>query len=327
MNTQDPTSTPNSTPAQQPEIPQSSDNQPTKRKSKKGWIIAFLFLVLLGGGGAAAYLYYQQQQETIAYQTLFDNEQIADYEDYLERYPTSGHAEEVKRRLAKLKQMYAAWERIQNSSYISDFERFKQDYPGTLLVKQCDLRIDSLDWVEATKSNSPEAFERYIQRHPNGRYLAEATNAQSTLANAKPTDLEMQQINATLQGFFEAFGANDEAELMTHITPTMTRFLNLTNATKAEVTDLISSTYNDHITNCNFVLNNDYNCTKRTDETNSLTYTVTFSVDQFITRDNPGKTFGSYTAVAQLNNMFKITSLTMTEVSRRNAAPTAEEQE
>lgn len=290
---------------------------PHKKKRTTLWVVLFFCLLILGGGGAVAYYLYQQQNESTAYQVLIDNERVEDYEDFLQRFPNSSRAAEVKMRLGKLKAMYAEWGRMENSAYISDFERFKENYPSSLLVKQCDLKIDSLDWVQVSKANTADAISGYIQRHPNGRYLTEANLALNTLVASKPSESEVQLIATTIAGFYEAFGANDEATLITYITPIMSTFLNKTNATKAQVTDIISSTYNDHILHCRFVLNNDYVCTKHTDESNNVTYNVTFTVDQHITRDNPGKVFGSYTAEAKLNEMFKLSALTMTEVSRK----------
>lgn len=294
-----------------------SPTPPRKKNRTLLWVVLFFCLIILGGGAAVGYYFYQQQNEDTAYQVLINNERMEDYEDFLQRFPNSSYAPEVKARLGKLKEMYAEWARLESSSYISDFERFKENYPSSLLVKQCDLKIDSLDWVQVSKANTAEAISGYIERHPNGRYLTEANLALNTLVASKPSESEIQLIATTLTGFYEAFGANDEATLITYITPVMTTFLNKADATKAQVTDIIANTYNDHILHCRFVLNNDYVCTKHTDESNRVTYTVTFTVDQHITRDNPGKVFGSYTAEAKLNEMFKLSALTMTEVSRK----------
>ena len=67
--------------------------------------------------------------EQEAYDLLNNNETIEDYENYLNRYPSSHHADEVRERLQKLRTMYGDWQRIANSSYASDFERFRQNYP------------------------------------------------------------------------------------------------------------------------------------------------------------------------------------------------------
>lgn len=291
---------------------------PSKKKKRRTFLwLGVVFLMLVVVGGTAVYYYYQRNSEQIAYQVLENNENVADYEDFLARFPDSSHAQEVRRRLDTLKTMYAEWQRLATSSFVQDFVRFKNTYPQSLLVKQCDLKIDSLDWLDALKENTADAIADYLRKHPDGRYLSEAQVAQANIENTQVSEVELRIIDENLNGFFEAFGNNDEAGLLTFITPVMKQFLSKNNATKVDVADLVNSTYNEHILQCRFALNDDYVCQKQIDDQGAATYTVRFSVDQHITRDNPGKTFGSYTVVAELNAQYKIQSLVMNEVSRK----------
>ncbi len=291
---------------------------PKKKRRVWPWVI-FVLLLLSVAAAATGYYLHRKDSEEQAYGILLDNENLADYEAFLQKYPSSVHAPEVKQRLEKLRVMYSDWQRVMTSSYASDFQRFKDSYPNSLLVKQCDLKIDSLDWIAAQNAQTIEAINDYIEHHPDGRYLSEASLMQNQILETKVSESEIRLIASTLEGFFQAFGNNDEAALITYITPVMTQFLSKQNATKADVTDLVARTYNEHILNCRFVLNNDYESGKKVDSEGYKTYTVNFTVDQHITRDNPGKTFGSYTATATLNHQFKISSLTLREISRKDA--------
>lgn len=289
-----------------------------RKKSKTKWIVLGVMAVLLiAGGGVTAYYLNQQDREATAYAVLTDNENMSDYEEYIEKFPQGVHINEVKARLLELQTMYNEWERVKRSSYKNDYKRFMATYPNSILVKQCDLKIDSLDWVDAVKENTQEGIEAYMAAHPEGRYISEATIALGNLENIKVADVDVQRIAATLRLFYEAFAQNDDATLCTCITPVMKQFLSKTNVTKAEVVDLVNNTHSEHILSCAFVLNNDYESTKSTSPDGQTTYKVKFTVDQHITRDNEGKTFGSYTAEAELTNLFKLSSLTMTEVSRK----------
>lgn len=298
--------------AAQPPLP------PHKSKKWLYWVLPLIIVVVLGAAGGAYYYYNSAQSEETAYSTLLGNENVQDYEDYLKRFPNGDHAEEVRQRLQQLKTMYADWTSIQSSEYASDFERFKSQYPASQLVKQCDLKIDSLDWVTALKLNTPEAMAEYMDKHPEGRYYSEASVAQNSLASTQVDEMERSGIQETLSGFYTAFGQKDEATLCTYITTTMTQFLNKKNATKADVVGIVNSTYSEDIENCSFVLNNDYQINKSVSSDGKATYKVSFSVDQHIQRSGEGKTFGSYTATATLNSDFKISALSMKEVSRQN---------
>ena len=307
------------TPAPGAPAPGFPGGQPPVPKKRNPWIYVIIALCILIPAAVAGGFYFyvnQQVSEQEAYDLLNNNETIEDYENYLNRYPSSHHADEVRERLQKLRTMYGDWQRIANSSYASDFERFRQNYPQSLLVKQCELKIDSLDWETAKKLNTPEALADYMEKHPDGRYAQDASQVQNTLEKSIVTPEERSQISSAFHGFFQAFGENDNASLFTYITPTMTQFLSKKNATKADVGDIINRTYSSDIENCSFVVNDDYQIKKAVDEQGNTTYTVAFSVDQHIERTGEGKTFGSYTVNATLNGEMKISSLTMKEISR-----------
>lgn len=291
---------------------------PPKKHTWVYILVVGIILAAIVGLGAVYYFYQSSQSEDKAYVMLEGNENVQDYEDYLKNFPNGPHAEEVRQRLEELKTMYADWTRIQNSEYATDFERFKESHPTSTLVKQADMKIDSLDWVTAQKLNTPEAMEEYLDKHPEGRYISEAGIAQNELANTQVSDAERQGISESLNGFFQAFANNDEASLFTYITPTMTEFLSKRNATKADVGNIVKNTYSEDIENCSFVLNNDYQITKSVSSDGKVAYKVSFSVDQHIQRSGEGKTFGSYTANATLTGEFKLSALTLKEISRQN---------
>lgn len=291
---------------------------PPKKHTWVYILVVGIILAAIVGLGAVYYFYQSSQSEDKAYVMLEGNENVQDYEDYLKNFPNGPHAEEVRQRLEELKTMYADWTRIQNSEYATDFERFKESHPTSTLVKQADMKIDSLDWVTAQKLNTPEAMEEYLDKHPEGRYISEAGIAQNELANTQVSDAERQGISESLNGFFQAFANNDEASLFTYITPTMTQFLSKRNATKADVGNIVKNTYSEDIENCSFVLNNDYQITKSVSSDGKVAYKVSFSVDQHIQRSGEGKAFGSYTANATLTGEFKLSALTLKEISRQN---------
>lgn len=298
-------------------VPSGSGKNP--RRKTNPWIYVIIALCVLVPACLAGGFYYytnQKDSEQQAYEVLEQNENVEDYENYLSRFPNGAHAYEVSARLKQLRIMLADWQRISNSAYASDFERFKQNYPQSLLVKQCDLKIDSLDWENAKKINTPEAMAAYQAKHPDGRYAGEASEAQNSLANTIVSADERAQIAETFHNFFRAFGDNNEAELFMNITPVMTQFLSKKNATKADVGNIMRRTYSDDIESCSFVVNDDFQIKKTVSDDGIATYAVTCSVDQHIAREGTGKTFGSYTVTGTVNAEMKISSLTMKEVSR-----------
>jgi len=294
---------------------------PEKKGNKKAVVACSLIALVLIVGGAVAWFFYtahkNAENELTAYEILENNYNMADYEDFLARYPQSERAAEVSERLTRLKSMAAAWESINLSGSKNDFVGFKNRFRDAHYDQLCDLKLDSLDWVEANHAGTEEAFQLYLRLHPDGRYAADASIAASNIQGSRADEEERLQIAAALSGFFSAFGHNDEMAYCTFIAPVMKQFLQKKDATKADVVQIIGGMFNEHISDCKFTLNNDYEITKQQSETGQYVYRVAFSVDQHIERDNEGKTFGSYTAVAELNAQFKITALTLKEVSRQ----------
>lgn len=295
---------------------------PAKKSGVTAFLVFIIIVLLLAGAGAGAYIYINQNQpvdtELRAYEALEGCEDLAEYESYLELYPESPRVREVKERYLDLKKMYDQWREVTASDRLRDYALFLRNYPNSSLASVCDQKIDSIDWAEAQAKGGEEAIAEYLKKHPNGRYASEAQEAHSKIMDATPTTEEKLMIEETLRGFYSAFGTNDIQSVYTYITPSMTRFLQKENATKADVAEIIERTYNEHIMNCRFALNNDTKVKKIGGADNEdVFYKVSFSVDQHIERDNEGKTFGSYTAEATINSQFKLTSLTMKEVSRR----------
>ncbi|MDO4211704.1 MAG: hypothetical protein Q4D23_08335 [Bacteroidales bacterium] len=295
--------------------------QPKKNSTSAGLIVFLVTVLIVAGGGFGLYWYLNQDTEAdtelAAYEMLDGSETLEDYEAFMTKFPDSPHMRDVKQRFETLKTMYSAWNTACISCKQRDFEIFAKNYPNSMLVKVCEQKIDSLDWEDAKAKGDPESIEAYLRKHPNGRYSTEASESHSKIMDATATTEEKLLIEEALRGFYNAYGDNDAATVFVYITPTMKRFLNRENATKADVADIIDRTYNEHILSCKFVLNNDYKVKKETNADGEAVYMVSFSVDQHIERDNEGKTFGSYTANAVLTDQYKISSLTMKEISRK----------
>lgn len=291
------------------------------KKNRSGFVIFFSILIILLAVGAGAYFYFDNSMpddaELRAYEMLDGNEELADYESFMQLYPESPRLRDVRIRYENLKRMYEAWNEATTGNQVRDYMLFEKNYPNSMLVKVCELKIDSIDWEEAKKSGKQEDLEAYLRKHPGGRYAAEASESRTKIVDATATIEEKLLIEETLRGFFMAYGNADTESIFMLITPTMTHFLTRQNATKADVADIIERTYNEHILSCKFVLNNDTKVKKENGSGDVPVYKVSFSVDQHIERDNEGKTFGSYTAEATLTDQYKLQSLTMNEVSRK----------
>ncbi|MBR1889370.1 MAG: hypothetical protein IJ816_01930 [Alloprevotella sp.] len=301
-----------------PATPQAS----TKKKSLRLLIgLTVATLILLAAIGTGIYFLVKHNraiaQEQEAYEALQQSSSSKDYSDFLARFPESGHKAEVQQRYEELAQVEAAWMKIRQSSNIAHFRRFSQTCQEPFYLSLCEQKIDSLEWVSAQAENTIEAYQNYTSAHPAGLYIADASYLLDKLKKAELTAEEQESVKSVLHNFFHYLGNNNQPAIATTIPPVMTQFLNKKNATKADVMNLVDHMFSDHIYQSRFYINDDYVITREAADTPTPYFKASFSVDQYITRDDEGKTFGSYQVVAEIDYNMKVRALTMKEVSRR----------
>lgn len=295
---------------------QLSNNNSTKSNKKLYIIIAIIVIALLGG---VCYFVSSQKaanQEEMAYEVLENNDNPDDYRDFLEKYPNSAYADEVRQRLTKLEEMIDKWRSIAMSDNVNDFKDFKNTYSDVQYGRLCDIKIDSLDYITAQKLGTAEAYQQYLNAHPDGRYASEASIAQGSIHDQEVTDADRSQIASILTDFYNGFAAEDDDKICMNIAATMTTFLHQKNASKATVLNIIHGMFNEDIKGCQFNVNRDLQVKRKADTANGESFVATFTVDQHIQRDDEGKTYGQYRCVAEINSQMLITSLTMQEISK-----------
>lgn len=289
-------------------------------KSKKKWIIGIVAaVIIIIIGGTIIYMqssWQAQDEEEMAYQNLTNDTNISDYEDFLTNYPDSKYKTDVQNRMNTLKAQNDKWLSICLSGSKNDFIQFMNEFPSSPYELQCKTKIDSLDWMDAKRLNTPDAIQRYLEEHPDGKYIVEAQKMQTTINDKKVEPQEEDFIHSTMVQFFTALGTNDKTAACANISPIMTNFLQKKDAKKADVIAAMDQMHPESITSMQFIVNSDFVINK-TKVTNGYNYSVKFSVDQNIVRTDEGKTFASYTVSAELTPQFKISALKMTEISNR----------
>lgn len=297
---------------------------PKSQEPKKGktliWIVVVAALLLLG---SSAYYFINSQKkaasEEEAYAALENDINIADYQAFIDTYPDSKYAEDVKNRLNKLTQENNDWMEISLSGSKADFINFMNKYQHSPYEQACKNKIDSLDWAEIKSINTLEAYQRYLNEHPDGRYTDEAMDQKIQLDKLKITPEEQNMVKTVFTSYFAALSANDETAICSTLNAIMDNFLNKKEATKADVMAFMRKIHQADIISMLFTINNDYKITKTDIGNNDYVYDVTFTVDQKIERTDEGKeTFATYMIVAKVTSQWKITVLNMRKVASSN---------
>lgn len=257
-----------------------------------------------------------RHREQLAYGVLEQNECLADYETFLKQYPESSHAAEVRDRYETLKRMYRDWTVIVRNPSKSRFEKFKKDYPmSILLAHQCNLKIDSLDWEEAKSIGSLEAYRHYLALHPSGRYAQEATIESGLIGDATVRDDEKEIISDHICGFFRAFGDGHDEEALLYLSIPMHDFLG--NSGKLGHDEIVEAMhyYNaGNVTSCHFSVGKDFGMQKVLDGNGVPSYSVACSVDMHAVIAGCDA-YTSYRALMTLNSRYYITRLRFVEIA------------
>lgn len=303
-----------------PEAPQSEAGS---KSSKQVIIYAIIaIVVVLAVGATVWYTNFSQGRATEAefYASLDGNDNPEDYKSFLDLYPDSEYAPEVKQKLKELEQMLREWSLISLSDKAADFARFKERYSTySNYARLCDIKIDSLDFITAQRIGTPEAYQHYLSVHPEGDYASEASIAQGQIQDQEVTMEDRDRILSVINELYKGFEANDKEAICSNISATMSQFLGRQNVTKAQVLEMIENMFTENIHSVRFSVSRDAEITHESGEGNRAdhVYKVKFSVDQYIEREGDGKTFSSYECEALVNSSLLITSLHMKELSRK----------
>lgn len=305
---------------QQPENKEETATSSNNAANRRVLYLVVGLIVLFIIVGVAFYFNQQQEEErkeVIAYNTLEQNNNPEDYRNFLEQFPQSPRAEDVKKRLKALEGMLEVWRTISLSGNVNDFVEFNKKFDNAQYNRFCEIKIDSLDYLAAQRLGTLDAYRHYLNMHPDGIYASEVSIAIGNLQALEVTPEEQEQVIAVINDFFHGFETADETLICPNITATMNRFLDQGNVTKAAVMNTINGMFSKHIESCRFTVNRDINIVRLTNPDYQGVLQVTFTVDLHIERNNKGKTFASYKCVAQLTSQMLINSLIMDEISKQ----------
>lgn len=191
-------------------------SHPRNSGNNAKWIWIAVVIIVLAIAGLGYYFVHSQQKSQAmeqAYNALQGDNDVADYEDFLQQYPESPYANMVKDRMNQLKQIQNKWVEISMSSSKGDFVQFLNQYPNSQFEQAAKNKIDSLDWIEVSTENTAEAYQRYMNEHPDGKYIELCRQGKSNLDKVTVTPEDKSGVRGSLRTYFSAISANDAASL------------------------------------------------------------------------------------------------------------------
>lgn len=305
-----------------PEVTEGQETSPAKGGMKRTYVVLIVsFVVALLAVFVSLYFYKttQDKNEMDAYENAMASGEPAVLQNFLDVYTEAPqeHRDSIMAHLELLRKVDTEWDNAVRSGSKTALERYIQLHPGSIHVTEARLKIDSLDWLAATTADTPEAYQAYIDSHlDNGLHLDEARIMFDKSDARRVTDDDRQMISNLFSNYFTALANNEEASLTETLSGVLGSFLHKENATKTDVMTYMKKLHApDDITGMTFSLNNDWKIEKTDAGDGRYKYTVTFSVDHRITRNDTSKeTFSTYNVVAAVSPDHKISELNMKKI-------------
>ena len=289
-----------------------------KKKSYTPWVVSFVIALAVVFVGLYFYKTTQMRNELEAYENAMMSNEPAVLQNYLDIYADapSEHRDSIQSHLEMLKKVDSDWTNAVVSNSKAAILRYMQLYPNSLHNVEAKLKIDSIDWMEATQKNTIEAYQKYIDEHADGMYIDQAHDAYTLLDSKKVNAEDKANISAIFTSFFNALANNDEATLVSCVDIILTSFLHKENANKNDVIEYMHKIHNEaHVENVEFRLNNDWTIEKIDRGNGSFAFKVNFSIDKITQLSgDSNSSFDTFKVKASVSPDNKISELNMQRI-------------
>ena len=289
-----------------------------KKKSYTPWVVSFVIALAVVFVGLYFYKTTQMRNELEAYENAMMSNEPAVLQNYLDIYgdAPSEHRDSIQSHLEMLKKVDSDWNNAVASNSKAALVRYMQLYPNSVHNVEAKLRIDSIDWLDASQKNTTEAYQKYIDEHADGMYIDQAHDAYTQLDSKKVNADDKANMGTIFASFFNALANNDEATLTACVDNVLTSFLHKENATKHDVIGYMHKIHQDaQVENVEFRLNNDWKIEKIDQGNGMFAFKVNFSIDK-ITQlsDGTNNSFDTFKVNASVSADNKITELNMQRI-------------
>ncbi|MCF0198700.1 MAG: zinc ribbon domain-containing protein [Bacteroidaceae bacterium] len=125
------------------------------------------------------------EKEELAYRSLRHCSDPSLFEGFLDMYPDSKYADEVRELWRQASAMKGEWDVLIATGSAAQLEEYIARHPESPYIHLAEHRLDSLDWAAVLRDSSEATCERYIMQHPDGYFIGDAQQMMSRLEAAR----------------------------------------------------------------------------------------------------------------------------------------------
>ena len=292
-----------------------AEERNAKRRKMVISILASIILIALIGIGVWQYQKSAAEKEQTRWEQIKDSETLTKFENYLRQYPNGRFKSEVQKRMRYVQEEMSLWEKVGSSGNPNELKSFIKKYPKGKYHDMAVTTYDELLWREAKKENDLDAYRHYMKSCPQGKHYQEAKEKADYHEKIQLDEYETDNVYSTIRQFLYAVGRGDEDSMLECLSSELHSFLGKARATKIDAIAYMRKLHANDVYSIDVTMG-EYNIQKKLDEQGNSVYTINFTFDQRISREDTSKeTFASYKGKAQLNSQNRITSISLTKTS------------
>lgn len=273
---------------QTPTPAQKKNTEPQNPKNYKWLFIIIAILAIAVCATVGYYMYMKNQQEEAKLEQILASEDPDEMQNYLDLHPDMPATQRkvIEGKISRALQIKEEWINACDTESVIALKSFLRKHPTNIHAEEARIKIDSLDFITAKRSNSIEAYQTYMDQHRDGDYYDIASNMVSRLEKSSVTDDEIRYIHQAFKNYFDNLKTDNDAN--------------------SEFDDVISVKYS---------INNDYKVTKVPELDGNNTYKATFTVNKQVNRSSdamaPVKT---YKVQGTINSKGNVENVNMEEI-------------
>ena len=235
-------------------------------------------------------------------------------------YPKGPHSFDVKTLKERLNKEIKMWNKIEeNGSKREMVETYMFEYAeeGFFFLSAVD-KLDSITFFEKQAINTPEAYQEYLDRYPEGKYVKKAQDNISNLDIIPLNQAEEQKVVDVINEHFKAMEQNDTVLVANTIAKTLSSYMGKAGCKKSDVNEYIKHIFKVNGRKVGFETK-DFAIKKITapDDEDKVIFNVEFRLHETMNKPAANaidtKMEKDFDATAVLNNDYLITSIMLTE--------------
>lgn len=279
-------------------------------------IVAFIFATIVCGALFYFYNRAQSDKETEDYEFAMRSTDPDVLQQYLLRYADApaAHRDSIQSHLLLIQKADEEWHNAVFSNSRSALQQYIDKNPQSIHCREALNKIDSLDWVNASRSDSQQLIEEYIKMHADGKYIDDANELLAKIKRGTVQPDEKSAVTSLFRQFFQSINARNESSLLSTVGFVLESFLGKQDATQSDVLQFMHKIYKDDISNLNWRIDNSsFKIDKREVAEGEYEYTVTFSVNKETDRSG-NVTTENYRVNGMVSSEGKISKFSLTKI-------------